>query len=35
MIRAVSVHASQGIYTRATNTEAAEPEVKAPKGKGK
>ncbi len=36
MIRAVSVHSSQAIFTRATNTEAAEPEAKAPKGgKGK
>ncbi|EIE20021.1 ribosomal protein S25, partial [Coccomyxa subellipsoidea C-169] len=35
LIRAVAVHATQSIYTRATNTEAEAPEGKAQKGKGK
>ncbi len=36
LIRAVAVHATQSIYTRATNTEVVEvAEGKAQKGKGK
>lgn len=35
LIRAVSTHSSQAIYTRATNTDAVEADAKPQKGKGK
>ena len=35
LIRAVAVHATQSIYTRSTNTDAAEAEAAAKGGKGK